>query len=74
MARTYREIVDQAMKLPPRERADLADALWTSVDTPESVAAAWDEEIQRRIGQLDFGEIQSMPLEEVIAGLRAKLR
>src|ERR1044072_3033754 len=48
MSRTYDEIVSDAMKLPPGERADLADRLWVSVDTPEAVAAAWDEEIARR--------------------------
>lgn len=74
MSLTYKEIVSEAMKLPPRERADLADRLWISVDTPQAVAAAWDAEIERRVAQLDAGEVETIPFEQVIAELRAKLR
>ena len=74
MSRSYDEIVSEAMELPPQERADLADRLWISVDTPEAVAAAWDAEIARRIAQLDAGEIEALPFEQVIAELREKLR
>lgn len=74
MSRSYDEIVSEAMELPPQERADLADRLWISVDTPEAVAAAWDAEIARRIAQLDAAEIEPIPFEQVIAELRAKLR
>lgn len=59
---------------PPQERADLADRLWISVDTPEAVAAAWDAEIERRIAHLDAGEVEAIPFEQVLAELRAKLR
>jgi len=45
-----------------------------SVDTPEEVAAAWDAEIERRIAQIDSGEVETIPFEQVMAGLRAKLR
>jgi putative addiction module component (TIGR02574 family) len=62
------------MKLPAQERADLADTLWISVDTPQAVAAAWDEEIKRRIAQLDAGESESVAVDTVIAELRSKLR
>jgi putative addiction module component (TIGR02574 family) len=74
MSLTYNELVSAAMKLPPRERADLADRLWVSVDAPEAVAAAWDAEITRRIAQVDAGKVELVPVEQVIAELRAKLR
>jgi len=74
MSLTYKEIVSEALKLQPQERADLADRLWVSVDTPEAVAAAWDAEIERRVAQLDAGEVETIPFEQVIAELRAKLR
>jgi len=74
MALTYKEIISEAMKLPPQERADLADRLWISVDTPQAVADAWDAEIERRVAQLDAGEVDTVPFEQVIAELRAKLR
>jgi putative addiction module component (TIGR02574 family) len=74
MSLTYKEIVSEAMKLAAKERADLADTLWISVDTPEAVAAAWDEEIKRRLAQLEAGEVEAIAVESVIAELRAKLR
>ena len=74
MALTYKEIISEAMKLPPQERADLADRLWISVDAPQAVADAWDAEVERRVAQLDAGEVDTVPFEQVIAELRAKLR
>lgn len=74
MSMTYKEIMSEAMKLPPQERADLADRLWISVDTPQAVAAEWDAEIERRVAQLDAGKVEPIPFEQVIAELRAKLR
>lgn len=49
MPLTYEEIAAEALRLSAEQRADLADKLWMSVDTPEAVAAAWDAEIERRI-------------------------
>ena len=66
------EIVEtQAMKLSPTERADLADKLWLSVHSRDEVNAAWEEEIARRIEELDAGRTESIPCEQVMAELRA---
>lgn len=62
----------EAMKLSPEERADLAEMLWLSVDSAEEVDAAWDEEIARRIRQIDAGDVECVPWETVMAELRAK--
>jgi putative addiction module component (TIGR02574 family) len=70
---TPSEIVEaQAMKLSPAERADLADKLWLSVNSKEEVAAAWDAEIERRIRQIDAGEVECIPWDDVMAELRTK--
>ncbi len=67
------EIIEaQAMKLTPAERADLADKLWLSVNSKEEVEAAWDAEIERRIQQLDAGEIECIAWDDVMAELRTK--
>jgi putative addiction module component (TIGR02574 family) len=73
MSRTYDDLVSEAMALPAQRRADLADRLWVSVDTPEAVAAAWNAEITRRAAQLDTREVEAIPFEQVMAELRAKL-
>jgi putative addiction module component (TIGR02574 family) len=74
MSLTFEQIATEAMRLSAKERVDLADKLWVSVDTPEAVAAAWDAEIERRIAQIDSGEVETVPFDEVMAELRAKLR
>lgn len=74
MSLTYQQVANEAMKLTPEERVDLAEKLRISVDTPEAIAAAWDAEIDRRLAQLDAGEVETYPADEVIAELRAKLQ
>ncbi len=72
MLLTYEQVAQAAMQLSSDERVDLAEKLWVSVDTPEAIAA-WDEEIARRVAQLDAGEVETVPAEQVIAELRARL-
>ena len=71
---TYQDVANEAMKLSPEERVNLAEKLWISVDTPEAIAAAWDVEIERRLAQIDSGEVETYPANEVIAELHAKLQ
>ena len=42
-------------------------------DTPENIAKAWDEEIARRIDEMDAGLTESIPYEQVRAELRAMI-
>lgn len=63
-----------ALLLPPGQRAKLVERLITSLDRDPEVEAAWDEEIKRRIAELDAGRIESSPAEEVFAEARARLR
>ena len=65
MLLTYQQVAQAAMQLSPDERVDLAEKLWVSVDTPETIAAAWDEEIARRVAQLDAGEAETVAAEQV---------
>jgi putative addiction module component (TIGR02574 family) len=68
------EIVEaEAMKLTPSERADLADKLWMSAEPSAEVEAAWDAEIERRIREIDAGEVECVPWEQVVVELRSKL-
>jgi putative addiction module component (TIGR02574 family) len=73
MSLTLEQIQSEAMKLTPQERADLADRLWISVASHEEVSAAWDAEIERRIRQIESGEVETFPHEVVMAELKAKL-
>jgi putative addiction module component (TIGR02574 family) len=73
MSLTYQQVTQAAMQLRPDERVDLAEKLWVSVDTPETIAAAWNEEIARRVAQLEAGEVETVPAEQVISELRTQL-
>jgi len=70
---TCQQVAHAAMQLSPDERVDLAEKLWVSVDTPEAIAAAWNEEIARRVAQLDAGGVETVPAEQVFAEPRARL-
>jgi putative addiction module component (TIGR02574 family) len=66
MSRDSTELLKQALTLPIAERAELAGSLIESLDNTkdESVEAAWDEEVVRRMEQLDSGKIEAISLEE----------
>jgi putative addiction module component (TIGR02574 family) len=74
MSLTIEQLKAEAMKLPPETRADLADWLWVSVESRESVQAAWDAEIARRIAEIESGNVELIPGEEVFEEIEKKLR
>lgn len=76
MAAILKEIEEQALQLSPKERGELVHRLIvsleaTSEDTPEAIAQAWDEEIARRVADMDAGKTVWIPAEEVFARLDA---
>jgi len=75
MPMPLQDIEAQALQLPLEERGRLAGRLLESLepephDTPENIAKAWDEEIARRIEEMDAGRTESIPYEQVRAELR----
>jgi putative addiction module component (TIGR02574 family) len=75
MSRGVDELFRQATALSEGERAELAGRLLDSLEgqPDEGVEAAWAEEIERRIRQIDSGEVTTIPWEEVRARLFARL-
>jgi putative addiction module component (TIGR02574 family) len=71
MARSARELFEEAMRLAPEERATLMRLLIDTLDagSDEDAEEAWRVEIERRITELDSGAVQTVPWEE----LRARL-
>ena len=71
MARSARELFEEAMKLAPEERATLMRLLIDTLDSEsdEGVDEAWRAEIARRVAELDSGAVEPVPWEE----LRARL-
>ena len=71
MAKSARELFEEAMRLDPEERATLMRLLVDTLDaeSDEGVEDAWRVEIERRMAELDAGAVQTVPWEE----LRARL-
>ena len=66
MTSEAKSIFDNAMALSASDRADLAARLIESLDDlPEQdVEAAWDQEIARRLTELDSGTVKAIPWPE----------
>ena len=75
MTRDVAELLQEASQLPEADRAELAGRLLDSLhgEPDEGVETAWAEEIERRIRQIDSGEVKTIPWEEVRAKLYARL-
>ena len=71
MARSARELFEEAMRLGPEERATLVRLLIDALDadSEEGAEDAWRAEVERRIAELDSGAVEAVPWEE----LRARL-
>ena len=67
MAKSIVELFREASDLEEGDRATLAGLLLESLEgEPDpDVGAAWAEEIQRRLRQIDAGEVDLVPWEEV---------
>jgi putative addiction module component (TIGR02574 family) len=63
---TADQIEVEALSLPRRERARLVDALLASLESDPDVERAWDEEIRRRIRDIDAGVTKLIPGDEVL--------
>lgn len=76
MTQEAAELLKKALSLPVSERADLAGSLIESLDDTqdESVEAAWDEEIARRITDVDSGKAKTIPWEQVREELSSRLK
>ena len=78
MAANLKEIENQALQLSPEERGELIHRLIVSLEgepenSPEAIAQAWDEEIARRVADMEAGRTQWIPADEVMARLRARI-
>ena len=78
MGALLKDIEAKAMQLPQNEQDELIHHLIVSrerepEDSPEAIAKAWDEEIARRVADMDVGRTKWMPADEVMTKLRAKI-
>ena len=72
MDNTLEIIIAQALRKPPKDRAIIAERLISSLDIEKDldVEIAWQEEVQRRVAEVDKGEVECIPWEIVRQQLR----
>ena len=70
------ELSQKAQTLRPEERARLAELLLDSIhqSTDQTVEDAWDEELRKRIDEVDRGVATLISAEEVFAQVRRAIR
>ena len=75
MSTLAEELSRQALALPPEERVRLAEELLATVQQEDAeVEAAWDEELKRRIAEIDAGTARLIPAEDVFAEIRRLIK
>jgi putative addiction module component (TIGR02574 family) len=71
MTEVAEQLKSQLERLPPEDRSELAYFLLQSLKSgEEGGAAAWDQEIARRVSEIRGGRAAGRPAEEVLAELR----
>lgn len=71
---TADQLEKEILKLPRSERAELAQRLLVSLDDRDpTIEAAWNEEIKRRLAEVEAGLVDTIPAEDVLAEARALL-
>lgn len=69
------ELSRKARALPPEERVRLAEELLSTVQASDTeIEAAWAEEIERRLHEVENGTAKLIPAEEVFAEIRSLLK
>jgi putative addiction module component (TIGR02574 family) len=68
-----KDLLKEALDLPPIERAAPADQLLTSLDRPdEALDEVWRKEIAARLRAYRSGTAATVSAEEILAEYRAK--
>ncbi len=69
------ELLKRALTLSEKERAELASSLIDSLDpaVDSDAEQAWQEEIARRIEEVESGRVKTVPWDEVRRKGRASL-
>jgi putative addiction module component (TIGR02574 family) len=66
MSKTGAQLIQEALALPPEERAELVERLLISLDPPPDrrIDELWAREAEDRVDAFERGEIKSVPAKE----------
>ena len=69
------EIMDVVDSLPIDMKLELIDHLLESISpSRKEIDEAWKDEVERRIDEVENGEVKLIPLEEVFARMRERYK
>lgn len=74
MPRSLQAVEAAALELSPEERSQLAQRLLASLPRDPEVEAAWDEEIRKRVADLEAGLIEATPAADLLVQGRSLLK
>lgn len=74
MAMREEDVETLAMELGKASRARLAKKLLVSVDEEDEIESAWAEEVERRVREIDAGEVELIPGDQVMDEIRSLLK
>lgn len=68
------KVFDEALSLPADDRLGLVERLLCSLNLPTQgeIDSLWAEEAERRVGEIDRGEVELIPGEKVFEKIRRK--
>jgi len=74
MIRNNAKVVSDALSLPPRSRAKLAEQLLASLDDPKQreIDRLWADEVEDRIDAYERGELKAILGKEVFRRLNPR--
>jgi len=74
MSAAIEKVLNEALSLPAEARINLVEKLIESLNLPTQaeVDRLWAEEAERRVSQIDKGEVELISAEEVFARIREK--
>jgi len=66
------QLLEEALSLPPTERAQLAEQILTSLDLREQseIDVLWAQEAEERLDAFEEGRLKAVPAAEVFRGIR----
>ena len=76
MAETEKDIERDALRLPVEARARLAERLLDSLEgeSEADIEPIWQREAERRLDEIERGEVVGVPADQVFAKARARFR
>jgi putative addiction module component (TIGR02574 family) len=76
MPKHGKQILTEALKLPPVERAELVENLLSSFEfqSREKIDALWAQEVEDRIDAFERGEMAAIPAKDVFEEIQKNKR